>query len=294
MRFMMQFANSSKRIGYVAVAASAIIFGFTPVIAAMSYQGGSNGINMAFFRALIPLPVLWLLSRRQGNISSAGLRKSILPGVFLFSCTLLLYSSYQYISPGLATTLHFLYPLLVSVYESLVQKRQLGRLKRLGIVVAVIGAVCMTDFQQQQIGLKGAVLAILSAFCYTAYMVTLEKDSVRSVPLYHLMTGISLTGIAMCGTCGIILGKITFHLTAVAWFCAIAAAMLTAVIGCVLFQFGVRKAGKSDAAVFSLLEPFTSVFFTILFMHESLCFRSLFGCVLIILGLLLSVLERKS
>ena len=63
--------------GVIFVFLSAVIFGFTPVLAAISYQGGNNGINMAFLRAFLPIPVLLLIPDRlcdsRGRTPPAGI-----------------------------------------------------------------------------------------------------------------------------------------------------------------------------------------------------------------------------
>ncbi len=278
--------------GRIAVAGSAAIFGLTPVLASISYAGGNNGVNMAFLRALLPVPVLYLLALRQGRWMPASLPRCVLPGILLFGCTLLLYSSYQYISPGLATTMHFLYPLLVHVYEAVVQKKKLGTGKCFGIVAAIVGVGCIAGFTRNGMNGWGIALAVASGICYTGYMIVLERESVRTIPLYHLELNISLVGCCLCGVCGIFMKKLTFALDGRAWLLAAAAAMLTSVFACVLFQYGVRKSGKSDAAVYSLLEPLTSVLFSALLLRDKISVSGLVGCTLIILGLFVAARDK--
>ena len=47
--------------GIIFTAASAVIFGFTPILARISYDGGANGITMTFLRCLLSLPILFLI-----------------------------------------------------------------------------------------------------------------------------------------------------------------------------------------------------------------------------------------
>jgi hypothetical protein len=65
--------KKKQLIGQLCIIGSAIIFGFTPVLAAISYQGGNNGINMAFLRALVPIPVLLIMTSNAPDITYAGL-----------------------------------------------------------------------------------------------------------------------------------------------------------------------------------------------------------------------------
>ena len=123
----------SRGLGIFYVFLSAVVFGFTPVLANLSYAGGNNGVNMALLRAVIPLPMLLVL----GHMTAPGYRASgrqigrgAMLGVLQFGCTLMLYTSYSYIPVGIATTLHFLYPLFVMLYH-LVRKPAMAAFRRL-------------------------------------------------------------------------------------------------------------------------------------------------------------------
>ena len=282
---------SGKAIGYLCILASALIFGFTPVLAAISYSGGNNGVNMAFLRALLPLPILFLLARREPAAPKGQWRNGIVPGILLSGSTLMLYSSYTYLSPGLATTLHFLYPLYVVLYETLAEKKPLRLGKGLGLMLGLAGALMFLEGGGGD--LRGYGLALLSGMCYAAYIISLNREARHPLPLYRLMLTVSLTGALVCGIVGTVLRKITFALTLPAWLCAVCVALLVAVGACVLFQRGVRTVGQSNAAMFSLLEPITSIFFSVLLMNDTLYFVKLLGCVLILGGLAFTALEER-
>ncbi|MBQ8536592.1 MAG: EamA family transporter [Clostridia bacterium] len=285
----------SALLGYGGVLLSAVIFGFTPVLAALSYQGGNNGVNMAFLRALLPLPVLYLLARRCGDAPSFSQRKTgAVLGALLFGCTLLLYSSYAYLSVGLATTLHFMYPLYVALFEKLVQHRHLGRARVAGLVIAMAGMVLLLDMSDGGMNPIGLLLAGLSGVCYGGYIIVLGREAKDPMPLYRLMFEVSRAGAVLCAAVGLAMGRLTLALSGAAWGYAVCVAMLAAIVGCVLFQAGVRIVGKSNAAIFSLLEPVTSIIFSILLMGDSLSLIKLMGCALIIGGLGVTTLHKRA
>ena len=255
--------RTKQLTGYAGVLASAVIFGFTPVLAALSYQGGSNGVNMAFLRAVLPLPVLYALARRHPKPDAAQRRLGAVLGLLLFGCALLLYSSYAYIPVGLAMTLHFLYPLYVVLYEWLVQRRSPGALRLAGLVLGLSGSMLFLQPGEGALHPAGLLLALLSGVCYAGYIVVLSRESQRPMPLYRLMFEVSRSGAVLCLVAGLLLGRLTLRLTPQAWVCAVLVALLAAVVACVLFQAGVRIVGKANAAIFSLLEPITSIVFSV-------------------------------
>ena len=87
-------------------------------------------------------------------------------------------------------------------------------------------------------------------------------------------------------------GRLTLRLTPQAWVCAVLVALLAAVVACVLFQAGVRIVGKANAAIFSLLEPITSIVFSVLLLGDALSPAKLTGCALILAGLLVTALYK--
>lgn len=284
--------RTKQLTGYAGVLASAVIFGFTPVLAALSYQGGSNGVNMAFLRAALPLPVLYALTRRHPKPDAAQRRLGAVLGLLLFGCALLLYSSYAYIPVGLATTLHFLYPLYVVLYEWLVQRRSPGALRLAGLVLGLSGSMLFLQPGEGALHPAGLLLALLSGVCYAGYIVVLSRESQRPMPLYRLMFEVSCSGAVLCLVAGLLLGRLTLRLTPQAWVCAVLVALLAAVVACVLFQAGVRIVGKANAAIFSLLEPITSIVFSVLLLGDALSPAKLTGCALILAGLLVTALYK--
>ncbi len=285
-----------RGIGIVCVVVSAVIFGFTPVIAALSYRGGNNGVNMAFIRAFVPLPVLLLLARSglPQKVSMHQRLTAMLAGVLLFGGTLLLYSSYAFLSVGMATTLHFLYPMYVALYEAFFLHKDLGRLRAFGILLDAIGiALCSGIGKQMALDPRGIGFALASGFFYAAYILVLSHESRDPMPLYALMLNASMAGVPLCAMVGWLTNSLTVSLTLQAWGFAVVAALLVSIVGCVLFQKGVRCIGDTDAAIFSLLEPISSLFFGILLMNDIPQLGTIFGSMMIVAGLFFNAMGGR-
>jgi drug/metabolite transporter (DMT)-like permease len=190
----------------------------------------------------------------------------------------------------MATTLHFLYPLLVVCWRALADRKRPGVLKLAGLVLGLAGVVCLLEPGGEVLHPTGAALALLSSVFFAAYMLILQKENHHPLPLYQLTSVISLTGVAVCGAAGAALGKITFALTPEAWGYAAACALLVSIGGSALLQAGVRRVGDANASIYSLLEPITSILFGMLLLGESFTPRKALSCGLILLGLLLTAL----
>ena len=252
---------------------------------------------MALIRAVVPLPVLAALAGPPSRMKKLCFRQwtvSALAGLLLFGCTLLLYSSYSFLSVGMATTLHFLYPLYVVLYEALFHHKRLGRLRKAGMILDLTGvALCSGIGNQISVDLRGFSLALASGLFYAAYILVLSRESRDPVPLYRLMLNVSLAGVLLCTVVGWITQSLTVRLTPQAWGYAVLAALLVSIIGCVLFQKGVRYIGDTDAAVYSLLEPISSILFGFMLMGDAPGPGALIGSMLILAGLLLNAVGGR-
>lgn len=289
--------KKSRRLGMFYVFLSAVVFGFTPILANLSYAGGNNGVNMAFLRAILPLPLLFGL----GHLTSPGYkptarqwRRGLLLGGFQFSCTLMLYSSYSYIPVGIATTLHFLYPLFVVLYHIVRFHEKPGPLKSAGLLLGVAGAASLLEMGEGGLHPIGVALALLSGVVFATYIVILQQESGDPLPLYRLTATTYLAGCVLCGLVGLGMGKLTLSLTPAAWVYAVIVALSVCIGGTAMFQAGVRLVGDADAAIYSLLEPLTSIVFGLILLGEVFTPRKAISCALILAGLLLTALaDRK-
>ena len=288
--------KKSRTLGMFYVFLSAVVFGFTPVLANLSYAGGNNGVNMAFLRALIPLPVMVLL----GRMTSPGFRPSprqwgigLLAGCLNFGCSLMLYTSYSYISVGIATTLHFLYPLFVMLYHVIRFREKPCPMKLAGLVMGLIGAMSLVEIGEDGLSSVGAGLALASGVVFAAYIILLEREAHDPLPVYRLMTATSAAGVLLCGAVGLGIGRLTFSLTPQAWLYTTGAALLVSIGGSAVFQKGVRLVGDADAAVYSLLEPLTSILFGLILLGEVFTLKKGISCALILFGLLLTALADR-
>lgn len=290
--------HQKRVLGIFYVFLSAVVFGFTPIMANLSYAGGNNGVNMAFLRAVIPLPLLLILGRLTAPhcpASGRQIRTGIMLGLLQFGCTLMLYTSYSFIPVGIATTLHFLYPLFVMVYHLARYHENPGWLKWIGLFASLGGAMLLVETGPGGLSSFGMALALLSGVVFAAYIIVLQQEAHHPLPLYHLMTVTSLSGAALCAVLGCITNSLTFSLTPQAWAYAAATALLVSIGGSAVFQAGVRIVGDADAAIYSLLEPLTSIVFGLLLLGETITPRKSISCALILLGLLITALaDRKA
>ena len=285
--------------GILFTAASAVIFGFTPILARISYDGGANGFTMTFLRCFLALPVLFGILKIKG-VPLALEQGSRIPvclcGIFgAFATTVTLYASYSYIPVGMATTLHFVYPVLVNVGCVLIFKERVTVKKIVALLCGITGIFLFMDNISAGSGSgNGIFLALLSGLLFSIHMIVMDKSKIKNMYYFKLSFYLCAFGAVLSGIYGGITGQLTFHLTGQAWLFAFLVSIFASVGAITLLQLGIRYTGASSAAILSTLEPITSVILGVLILGEYFTARKIGGCTFILASVILIAFTGKS
>lgn len=277
-----------KTQGILCAALSAAIYGFTPILARIAFEGGANGVTVSFLRGAIPLLFLFILLRKKKIALHPGkeLKLLLLAGICgLALTTLTLYVSYSYVSVGMATTLHFIYPVLVAIAGTVLFKDKLTVWRVLALLMCCVGIALFMDTGGASI--VGIALSLLSGVAYTLFLLLIERTSLRTVHYLKLVFYINACIAVTSGLFGVTTGQLNLMLTPTAWLlCAIVA--LTIAFGALpLLQRGIKLSSASTASILSTLEPALSVVLGIIVLGESFSSLKLLGASAIIISILL-------
>ena len=161
---------------------SAILSGVTPAFAKLIYAEGVNTVTLVFFRnlfAIVPLLLICLWQRCSFRMNGRQAVQLLLSGVFGQTLTLLmLYASYQYIPIATATTLHFMYPIFITLICALVFRERMTWFRLAALGAATLGVGCFVDIDGGS-DMGGMSLALLSALTFAYYMVSVEKSGLN-------------------------------------------------------------------------------------------------------------------
>ena len=269
------------RKGIFCTALSALLFGVTPLLGRLTYGMGSNALTLTFYRnALVILPIFLLLCLRKISLRISPRQLATVLAVGILGrgfTTLMLYDSYRFVGIGIATTLHFLYPVFVAVLCRVVFHDRLGRVRLAALVLAGIGVLCFLERDSGPV--SGAGLA--------CYMVCTEKTVIREMdPLvvsFYMAIGVSCAMLAV----HIPTHQIVFALPPKAMLLTLLVALCTSFLGVVLFQIGICYLSATTAAIFSLLEPIASNLCGILVLSEPVTPAKALGSLIILAAVFL-------
>lgn len=276
---------------------SAVIFGFTPLIAKSIYSFGFSYYGVAFGRFLIGSLYLFIVVKIQHKHKILLPQKQLLHifiiSVFYALMITFLYSSYEYIDSGAATTLHFSYPVLVIIIAALFYKRKLNKAQILCTVLAMLGIFFLNN-STSSVNYLGVIFALLSGFSYALYIVLSEKMRVDEIPIFVLSFWISVFSIFVVAVLLVFTphSKVQINAKAIALFALLA--LIVNVFAIVLFQKGLGLCGGVKASLLSTFEPLTSVIVGVIVYKEQMTFRTIFGIALILSATVVLIVKNDN
>lgn len=272
-------------IGYSAGVITGVSYGLNPLFAMPLLNAGASVENILFFRygLSVILLGLWLMATRCSfRITWKQASRLLILGL-LFTCSsLFLFESYRYIPSGLATTIVFLYPVLVAIIMVFMKVYPTWQVW-LSIVLTFVGVVILTGNEGTSVGLVGIVLACLSALAYAMFIVVINRSrAIRTVP-NSLLTFYAL-----------IVGSVVFFARAVstgnpllaglegwgAWMNLIGLAVLPTIVSTATLALATRKIGATKASVLGVFEPVTAIVVGALAFGEPITTNVIIGIIL--------------
>lgn len=288
---------SEKSSGIVFTVASALLFGFTPVLASFTYEMGSNASTLTFYRNLLVVPLLavWMLAKKiPFSISGKELGAVLGVGIlFRATTTYMLYASYDFVGIGAATTLHFLYPVCTALLGRFLFGERLGFRKTAALAAASCGVFFFMEGSGGADPLPGVLLAAASALTYSCYMTGMDKTCLRQMPPTKVACYMGFANAAAMLLMDLPARRIVFFLPPLAMVYTLIIALCTSFGAVALLQLGIRRLGASTAAIFCMFEPLASVLAGALFLGESMGLQKLAGCAIILGAALLVMAEGK-
>ncbi len=283
---------NDKVRGIGATLLSAVYFGFVPLLMKTVYAGGGNSFTAAFLRFALSIPVLFIVLRIKGTdlrITREELKHFLIITAFGYAgTTLLVFTAYNYIPTGMTTTIHFLYPTFTVAGLMIFYREKIKASKIFCVILCLIGIVMFYNGGEGHASLVGILLALCSSMTYAFYTIFLGKSEVlREIEPMKRLFYMHIIGAVIMLAIGVVSGNLNFHMTPLSWGVMALTANLTAFVGALLYQIGVKYIGAESTAMLSTFEPITSVIVGILVYGEPMTLRIFIGCAAIIASTLI-------
>lgn len=292
--------KNAALVGTIAALLAAICYGFIPFFTLPIKQGlpadFMSDPSILFYRfgfAALFIGLVMLVRRQDFKVTRGELVTLIYLSFISDGSALFLIDGYNYMSSGVATTLHFMYPvvtalLMMTFYH---EARRLSTILAIIMSVAGVGVLCWDPTGHTS--LHGIIIVLISAVYYALYLIRVNRsraanmDSLKLV-FYILFIGalIFLAEALRQNSFQPISNSLQFgNLVALAFICTI--------VTNVCLVVSVKQIGSTMTAVIGALEPLTAVVVGCLVFHEAFTWQVLTGILLIIPAVVIIIWTRR-
>lgn len=279
---------NNKIKGYLFAAISAVTYGMNPLFALPLYKAGMDLFSVLFFRYLIAIPILAVMLKiRRRNFSFE--RKDVIPliilGVLFALSSITLFSSYHHMDAGIASTILFVYPIMVALIMFIFFKEKISIKTMACIAVALLGiALLCNSGEGAVVSMKGVLFVIGSALSYSIYIVFVNKSRIKKMATIKVTMYVLLVGWIIFAIRALACGTLTTPPSESWWLWGniIALSIFPTVISLICTTEAIQYIGSTPTAILGVLEPVTAVFFGIVVFHEVMTTRIAIGLILVI------------
>ncbi len=279
--------------GYILAAIAAATYGMNPLFTLPLYKAGMDPDSVLFFRYLLAIPILGIMIKARGRdfrIKRNEILPLILLGLLMALSSLLLFLSYTYMDAGIASTILFIYPVMVAVIMAAGFHEKITTQGILCIAMALVGIVLLyRGGDGSTLNLTGTLIVMAAALSYATYIVGVNRSRLNSMATLKMTFYILVFGF-MLFFVRVDFGQ-SLHVVDkwYLWGNLLALALFPTAISFLCTTSAVKYIGSTPTAILGALEPLTAVFFGVMVFGETLTLRLVIGIIMIILAVTLLI-----
>ena len=294
----MNTSSSIKGYGYASL--SAITFGTIPLFSIPVMKAGMLLPSVLIYRFafgcfFMMVVLLW----RKQNLHikwGDGLRIMFLSIMYAVSAVCL-FSSYEYMPGGIATTLLFSYPVWTEILLIIFFNEKLSIRISLVIILAIAGVAFLGGIGQTD-GIKslwGVTLAMSSGLLYAIYMVIFPHMRISKLPALKVNFYIFFMAMLLLILySSFTTGGIQHIPDADSFFSLILLGLIPTTISNVTLVRSLTLIDSASVAILGAFEPLTAMTIGVTLMGEPLTTSAIIGCILIITSVILLITKGKT
>ena len=303
---MFNFDKSSVGLflGLMAAVCYGVIPLFTKELQAPAVGLPLSSSTILFYRfgiASLILAAIMFVRRESLRITYAEFVRLVQLAFLSNGAALFLISGYRYCSSsGVATTLHFTYPILTALIMMIFfrERSRLSTWIAIGLSIAGVALLSGVGGGAQWLGI---VLEIISALCFALYLIRVNRSRVSQMPVVKLTFYVMAFG-TLIFAAFIAYERADFDIsahyalipTAPGWLNLCLLSVICTVVTNLALVYATQNIGPTVASILGVLEPLTALVLGILFLGEELTPSMAAGIGLILPAVLIIILRRKA
>ena len=278
-------------------ALAAAAYGTNPAFAIPLYEEGMNPNSVLLFRYLLGLPILAAIMQWRHipfRLTKTEIGPVAILGILMALSSLSLFESYRYMNSGIASTLLFVYPIMVAVMMIFFFHERFRWSVAICLVVMSAGLLLLMKSQGGEgISTLGVLLVIISALTYALYIIfTNVSKVVRAIPTTKLLFYVLCWGSLFYGLLIPVGFELTMPAVGTGWVGLFALAIIPTVISLSCTTRAIQLIGSTPTAIFGALEPVSAVILSVTVLGQTLTTRDIIGGALIVAATIIVIADK--
>ena len=292
--------------GYLFALVSALTYGMIPLFMIPLKKWGFFSVDTAlFYRFLIAaILILGYLVFYQKESVKINLKEGIIfsiLGLFYALSAEFLFIAYDFLSPGIASTIFFIYPIMVALILGIFFKEKITLATTISLIVVVVGVAVLSikpknNDDKDDFGINyiyiGLFVSLLGALMYALYMIIVNKTKINASGMkvsFYSMVFASLFFLVKTLVLGNSVAIPSLEIgTHLALF-----SLITTALSVVSLVYAIKYIGSTPTAIMGSVEPVVAVMISVGLFDETLTFSLIAGVIIIISGVLIDVVFNK-
>ena len=276
----------NRLVGVLLVTLFAVVVGLNAIFARISYDAGADPVTFLFMRFLIALPIMFLIMKKRGFAIPRGklLLALILIGSLSAGTLICFFVSIQLAPVNLVIIITYLYPAIVTVLSALILRQKITGIKTVALVIATVGILLAIGIESGGYAV-GIVLAAATAVLHSIYLVC-GSVLVRRAGTFSAATIFFVTAVVIFGLMTAVQGP-QWPVNRSGWLAIIASALVSTVLGRIVFYEGIQRIDISNASIICTFEVVVTVALSVVVLGESLSLLKMVGAALVIASVIM-------
>jgi len=275
---------------------SAVCYGFLPFFILPIKAAGFPLDTALFYRFLIAAAFLlvYFIYKRQG-LGLTGREFLILSalGVLFALSAEFLFWAYDFLTPGIASTILFVYPVIVAVIMAVFYHEKLTVVSVVSLVITLAGVFILSVRDSVlDINFIGLLIALMSAVAYALYIVIVNRSKVSGGELKVTFYSLLFSSAYYLGKVIILGHPVTLPDAAMVGQITLFA-FVTTVVTITALIYAIKLIGSTQTAILGALEPVVAVAVSVWLFGEDLTVKLIVGVVLILVGVIVNVIGER-
>lgn len=280
-----------RNLAYVFYIAALLIFGTNGILATHISLEGSQIVLM---RTLIGGVLLTALVTFGVGFDREKIKMERVPIIFggaaLGLNWVMLFSAYKLLNVSISTLIYYAGPILVLLSSPILLKEKLTKTKVISAFVVGIGLICISgSVVLKKMNSMGLLFAILSAIFY-AMLIVFNKQITRTSGLQTAAIELDIAFVVVLIYVLITVGLPKISISEVPYIATIG--FINTGLAYLFYFFSMQKLSGQSIALLSYVDPVSALFFSRVFLSETMTPVQVVGSVLIIGGAIFGEIKK--